>query len=117
MIEYIVGFILLGYFILILVGLGFVTHGIFNLSNDTVPKEEQDAVLKKYVESKPITATYTAVMKTEELAALPKVTIHEPTGKIIYTLGKNETMVGKITIVSLWIFIIIALLGLIFAAI
>ena len=114
MIEYIIGFILLGYVLLILVGLGFVTYAIFNLSYDTVPVEEQDAVLKKYVDGKLVTAAYTQAMKTAEIDALPKVTRDVSTGIIIYKLGKNETIVGKITIVSLWIFITIGFVALVF---
>ena len=126
MIEYIIGFILLGYVLLILVGLGFVTYGIFNLSNATVPVEQQNAVLVDYVKGKPITPSstdatgktitygYTDAMKTAELAAIPTVTKDVSTGKIIYELGYNETVVGKITVVSLWIFITIGFVALVF---
>jgi hypothetical protein len=65
--------------------------------------------------AKKVIAGYTDTMQTEELSALPDIEIQEPTGKEIITLSKNNIMVGRVTLISIWVLIIIGLMFLMIA--
>ena len=117
MIEYIIGFLIITYIVFIIVGFIFITYGMFNLATDTVPKNVKDAVLTTYVSKKTLTATYTKSDQDAELAALPDIPTSEPTGKLLFTLSNNEIIAGKVTLISIWIFIIIGIMLGVFALI
>jgi hypothetical protein len=117
MIEYIIAFLIITYTIFIIVGFIFITYGIFNLSTDTVPKNIKDAVLTNYIKGKTLTATYTKSDQDVELAALPDIPTSEPTGKLMFTLSNDSIIASKVTLISIWVFIIIGIMFGIFALI
>ena len=109
-VEYIVGFIIVGYILLVLVGFIFITYGMFNLASETIPQNEVNSVLTAYVKDKSINATYTSQMQASELANLPTTPRNVPTGTLNMTLSNNEIIIGKITLISMWIFMIIGIM-------
>ena len=117
MIEYIIGFMLLTYFVFVLVGLIYMTYGIFTVTEDSIPGETSNAVLVDYVTKKAVSAEYTQVMKDAELAKLPMVKTEIKNGKFILQLGGTERTVCQISMISLFVFIIIGILFAIFAVI
>ena len=117
MIEYIIGFIIITYAVFIIVGFIFITYGMFNLATDTVPKTIKDAVLSNYIKGKTLTTTYTKTDQDIELASLPDIPTSDPTGKLNMTLSRNEIIVGKVTLISIWVFIIIGIMLGVFAII
>ena len=158
MIEYIIGFIIVAYILFVIVGLIFITYGVFNLGTETVPKNEANLVAIAYVNSKPTginytedmrkadataesakptTAEYTAAKKNAEIAkinakpltngyteemrqlelkSVPELTVEVPNGKLNMTLSSLQLMIGKITLISMWVFVIIGIVFAIFSS-
>ncbi len=111
MIEYIIAFLIVTYVIFMIVGFIFITYGMFNLATDKVPKTTKDAVLTKYINGKKTDdKDYTIEKQKIELGSLPDIEVEEPTGKLNMTISSNEIMVGKVTLISIWVFIIIGIM-------
>ena len=105
MLEIIFIIILVGYFILILVGLGFLTYGMFNLTTGTVPKIINDASIENYIKTKPTASNYTEKDREAEAKTIPTIETAVPNGDIVISLDSSRTIIAKITLISLWIFI------------
>ena len=108
--ELILGFIIVGYVILIFVGFVLITYGMFNLTSDKLPGQIANDAAAAYVSKKPTNTAYTADMQKLELASIPPLDITVSGGQSIMTLSDTNITVAKITLISLWIFIIIGIM-------
>jgi len=108
--ELILGFLLVGYVILIFVGFVFITYGMFNLTSNKIPAKVANDAAAAYVRLKPTNTAYTADMQKIELADIPKLDIDIEGGQSIMQLSDTNIAVAKVTLISLWIFIVIGIM-------
>ena len=104
MIEYIVAFLFFGYFILILVGLGLLTTGIFNVSDAASSAMVQDSTTITMINAIPTDASFTDAVKQKIITYIPTVTTPNVSGTLIH-MSNTDITAAKITLISLWIFI------------
>lgn len=104
MIEYIVGFLFFGYFILILVGLGLMTKGIFTVSDAASSSMVADATTINMLNAIPTNTSFTDEVKTKLISYVPKVTGSNVSGTLI-NMSNTDVIVSKITLISIWVFI------------
>jgi len=104
MIEYIIGFLFFGYFILILVGLGLMTKGIFTLTDAANSAQLADSTTITMINAIPTDTKFTDVEKQRLISYIPKVTNPNVSGTLI-NMSSNDVTASKITLISMWIFI------------
>jgi hypothetical protein len=104
MIEYIVGFLFFGYFILILVGLGLMTKGIFTVTDAASSSMVADATTITMLNAIPTNTSFTDDVKKKLISYIPNVTTPNVSGTLIH-MSNTDITVSKITLISIWVFI------------